>query len=168
MSFGGDEKVLYRGHEAMFRSHPIWFTIYACLTPVGVGALLLFRWWIIAIGETLTVTTARVSLRKGIFSVDLNEILNTNVRNVQLRQTIMQRIFGVGDIGVSSSGQADIEVIARGIRNPMLVKRLIEAKGSSNAIKRSGIDWLGAVVFFSFAGLSSLVWVAILKDAIRL
>jgi len=45
---------------------------------------------------------------------------------VQLDQTFFQRIFDVGKIGISSAGQADLEISVTGIPQPERVKDLID------------------------------------------
>jgi len=75
---------------------------------------------------TLTVTDKRTILRKGILSKYTNEVFHSSVRNIEINQSIMQRIFGVGDISVaSSSGQPDLEIVVHGIPDPETVKQLI-------------------------------------------
>ena len=55
-----------------------------------------------------------------------NEILHSHVRNIQINQSIFQRLMHVGSIGISSSGQAGIEIFIRGIPHPYDVKRIID------------------------------------------
>jgi uncharacterized membrane protein YdbT with pleckstrin-like domain len=50
-----------------------------------------------------------------------------DVRNVQLDQTFFQRVFDVGQIGVSSAGQAGLEINVTGIPQPERVKDLIDS-----------------------------------------
>ncbi len=48
----------------------------------------------------------------------VNEVLHNHVRNIQINQSVFQRLMHVGSIGISSSGQAGIEIFIRGIPNP--------------------------------------------------
>jgi uncharacterized membrane protein YdbT with pleckstrin-like domain len=133
---------LYRAQPAMFRNHPILFI--ACLAvpawlilqdhgqtrPQGVvlaafSALALLVWWLGCLATTLTVTDRRVVLRKGILGRDINEILIKDIRNVRIHQGPLQRLFSVGSLGLSSSGQADIEIRVDGIPHPDRVLELI-------------------------------------------
>jgi hypothetical protein len=36
-------------------------------------------------------------------------------------------MFSAGDVGISSSGQSDVELMIRGLQNPYGLKRLIDA-----------------------------------------
>jgi uncharacterized membrane protein YdbT with pleckstrin-like domain len=45
---------------------------------------------------------------------------------VQISQSFFQRIFGVATIGISSAGQAGVEIEVDGLRNPNKVKDIID------------------------------------------
>lgn len=137
------EKELYRKNPSMFRNHPLLYllnliiigagvgllvtmNLWLALGVIGLGIAIWFIWWINAISITLTVTDKRTILRKGILSKYTNEVFHVSVRNIEINQGIIQRIFNVGDIVVaSSSGQADLEIAVRGIPEPETVKQLI-------------------------------------------
>lgn len=161
-----EEQILYVAHEAMFRSQPIRFIVYSLLFPVG-GFLPLFAWWIRSLGETLTVTNVRSSFKKGIIARDVSEVLNLNVRNVKIKQSILQRVFDVGTIGISSAGQSEIEIIARGIRAPMYVKSIIdEPEGDFEPCKYT-FDIFGLVIFLLLAVPSTLAVLIVVAAALR-
>lgn len=137
------ERELYRKNLPMFRNHPLLYLINLvvigaglglvftnnvaiAIAMCGVGVVVWLSWWLAAISVTLTVTDKRTILRKGVLSKYTNEVFHTSVRNIEINQTIMQRIFHVGDIVVaSSSGQADLEIAVNGIPDPETVKQLI-------------------------------------------
>lgn len=137
------ERTLLRVHPAMFRKHPFQFALYWLLVAggllaagwwwsttgdtlgtaaaVGVAALalvLLGTWWLQVLCTTLTVTTKRTIHRTGILSRRTTEVRHNDVRNLQLEQSVIERIFGVGDIAISSAGQAGLEIVADGIPHP--------------------------------------------------
>jgi uncharacterized membrane protein YdbT with pleckstrin-like domain len=121
------EKVLYRAFPAMFRSRPILFLIFVALIIVyGLGLLLLIWWWVRHKCTTLIVSNERTTLRKGIFAKITTEVWHQDVRNVQLEQSFLQRLCGVGSIGISSSGQSGFEISVDGIPSPGRVKQLID------------------------------------------
>lgn len=120
-----DETELKVVHPVMFRSQPIGFCLAVALTPVGIGLLILLAWWLTCRCTTLTVTTERTIERTGILSRNTNEVRHADVRNVQVTQAFFQRMFGVGNIGISSAGQADVEIVVAGIRNPQEIADLI-------------------------------------------
>ena len=49
-----------------------------------------------------------------------------NVRNIQVRQSFLQRMFNVGWIGISSAGQSGVEIEVNGIPDPERVKEIID------------------------------------------
>jgi uncharacterized membrane protein YdbT with pleckstrin-like domain len=111
----------------MFRNNPIGFIVTILLCLVGVGLIILLVWWLRSKATLLTVTDERTILRKGILSKSVNEVWHRDVRNVQLKQTFVQRIFDTGMLEISSAGQADVEIRIVGIRDPDGVKDLIDA-----------------------------------------
>ena len=121
------ETVLYEAHPSMFRNHPISFVLSVLLIAAfGLGLIILLIWWLNTLGTTITVTNEQTTLRKGLLSKYTNDVFHTNVRNIQLRQSFLQRIFNVGWIGISSAGQSGVEIAVGGIPNPELVKELID------------------------------------------
>ena len=122
-----DEEVLYEAHPSMFRNHPIYFVLCVLLIAAfGLGLALLLIWWIQTLGTTLTVTDEQTTLRKGILSKNTNDVFHSNVRNIQVRQSPLQRIFNVGWLGISSAGQSGLEIEVNGILDPDRVKEIID------------------------------------------
>jgi uncharacterized membrane protein YdbT with pleckstrin-like domain len=124
---GKQEQTLYEEHPAMFRSHPFYFILCVILIlAFGLGLIILLIWWLEVLAVTLTVTNERITLRRGIFSKHTNEVYHTDVRNVQLSQTVAERMLDVGKISISSAGHAGIEIEVSGIRSPDKVKSIID------------------------------------------
>ena len=122
-----EEKVLYEEHPAMFRNHPFLFILCVILIAAfGLGLVILLIWWLQTLGTKLTVTDERITLRKGILSKYTNEVFHTDIRNVQLDQSFFQRLFDVGTLAVSTSGQEGIEISVQGIPHPQNVRDLID------------------------------------------
>ena len=96
------------------------------LVPLLIGLGVFFVWWLKIKGTTLTVTSERTSCRRGILSKAISEVWHRDIRNVQLNQSLLQRILGVGTIGISSAGQNEVEINVSGIPDPEQVKRLID------------------------------------------
>ena len=90
----------------------------------GSGAMLL-AWWVSARFTMLIITNKRTTYRVGILSRDVSEIRHQDVRNLQVDQNAFQRITAVGDIGISSAGQEDIEIQAKNIPHPNRIADII-------------------------------------------
>ncbi len=122
-----EETTIYEHHPVMFRNNPVGFILAVLLIAAfGLGLLILLCWKLKCKGTKLTVTTERTILRKGILSKFINEVYHSDVRNVQLRQTLGQRIFNVGYIGIASAGHSGMEIEVNGIPDPEQVKDTID------------------------------------------
>lgn len=82
---------------------------------------------LVPIGTSLTVTHRRVILRRGIVSRSLSEVRIRDIRAITVHQGILERIVGVGRIGISSAGQSDVEILIEGIPGPHAVADTIRA-----------------------------------------
>ncbi len=125
------EMVLYRDHPAMFRNRPVLFLACCALIPFGIGLVALVAWWLHCQATSLVITESRVTLRKGLLSKYTNDVLIADIRNVQVRQSLLQRIFGVGAVAVSTSGQGDMEIEVRGVPGPDRIKAILNDRRSA-------------------------------------
>lgn len=121
----GQEPELYRAHPVMFRSRPFSFGLCVLLSPVGVGLVILGVWWLRCRGTTLTLTSRRSILERGLLSRDLRQIWHADVCDFVLRQTFWQRLGGVGDIGISTAAESGFEIVAAGLPRPRRVEQII-------------------------------------------
>ena len=131
------ETILYRAHPAMFRNRPVLFLL--CLALVGawgIGLPWLLAWWIHSLATTLTVTDERISLRRGILAKYTSDVLIADVRNVQIGQSMLQRLFGVGSVGISSAGQGGLEIEVTGLPAPWRVKGIIDERRAESRLGR--------------------------------
>ena len=126
MKPANEEVTLYDENPSMFRNRPVEFIITALLCIIGVGLVFFLIWWLRCKGTQLTITSDRTRLRKGILSKSITEVWHQDVRNVQLNQTFFQRMLGVGSLGITSAGQAGLEISVSGIPDPEQVKELID------------------------------------------
>jgi uncharacterized membrane protein YdbT with pleckstrin-like domain len=103
----------------------IFHSVPATLTGLGLcGVLLLLllaraAWQIWSMSYRLT--SQRLFVRRGILSqtVDQTELLR--VDDVRVRQTIIQRMLGLGQVEVISSDRSDAKLVLRDILNPETV-----------------------------------------------
>ena len=126
MKPANEEVTLYDENPSMFRNRPVEFIVTLVLCLVVVGLIIFLVWYMRCKGTQLTITNERTSLRRGILSKSITEVWHQDVRNVQLDQTFFQRLLGVGSLGISSSGQAGLEISVSGIPDPDRVKALID------------------------------------------
>ncbi len=78
----------------------------------------------------------RLFLSIGFFSVKDEEILLYRVRDISIRRSLWQRLFGVGTIVVSSSDKSTPMLTIVSIKNPMEVKELLHENVEEMKIRR--------------------------------
>ena len=71
---------------------------------------------------TFTIRGDTIESCKGILGRDVQSIRVQDLRNVNVRQTLWQRLLGVGDVEFSSAGGAGVEVTFYGVTDPLGVK----------------------------------------------
>jgi len=76
--------------------------------------------------NTILIIDEEKSIYKtGLLSKKTNEVKHIDVRNIQVFQRVFERVFGIGSVSISSSGQSDIEMKINGIEEYEKVKELI-------------------------------------------
>jgi membrane protein YdbS with pleckstrin-like domain len=146
----GPEQHVIRVHPAMFRARPLrallaWllviggvvlFFVGAPLAGagpivggvlVGAGLLWLAVWWVQTRTVALIITNKRTTLRRGILSRETSEMLHDRIQDIQITQSFLQRIWKVGRIGISSSGESGIEIDAQDLPDPVRLREIIDA-----------------------------------------
>jgi len=96
---------LYKAHPAMFRAHPFWFILFVLLIAAfGLGLLILLFWYIKSRATALTVTDHELLYERGILSKERLAVSLRHVRSVQVNQSFVNRILGVGEIEIKTAG----------------------------------------------------------------
>jgi len=93
-------------------------------TLLGIAGIVGY-WMLLSRFTTLTVTDNRTMYQEGIISRERSEVQHDDVRNIQLDQSFVQRLLKIGSVAISSSGQDDMEVVARRLPNPERIIQLI-------------------------------------------
>ncbi len=104
---------------------PASLLTWVCTITFLVIAAIVGYWMLLSQFTTLTVTDNRTIYQEGIVSRETSEVQHDDVRNIQLDQSFVQRLLKVGDIAISSSGQDDLEVVAKRLPNPARINELI-------------------------------------------
>lgn len=151
-----DEHEVLVVRQAMFRAHPFWFSLmiliilgglalagfakFKQLNPayvwLGLAASALgLLWWLGWWGAPhrwvkLVITNKRTIRQEGIVVRKTSEVLHMHIRNVQIKQTVLQRVFGVGSIAIDSAGATDaqhmVEIEMSNVAKPYDVKAVID------------------------------------------
>jgi membrane protein YdbS with pleckstrin-like domain len=149
----GPERPVMTVHPVMFRARPLMGVAAVGLVVAGVvgvvlgltasvgapwavwpGAFLIVAgliwigvWKVASLAVALEITNKRTVERRGLLSRRTREILHDKVQDLQLSQTFMQRMLNVGTIGVSSAGEADVEIQVEDLPDPVRIREVIDA-----------------------------------------
>ncbi|MCI0400937.1 MAG: PH domain-containing protein [Gammaproteobacteria bacterium] len=107
-------------------SDPTLFVIIAAV----LGATFVFLCLMIVYQHyswRFTVNSLNIESTKGIIARNVRSIRIMDLRNVNVKQSIIQRILGIGDVEFSSAGGVDVEVVFFGVIDPMNVKHSVQA-----------------------------------------
>ncbi len=101
------------------------------LTMLAIAAvcwIVWFVWWVrFRWTCSLYITNKRTIERRGLLSRSSDEVLHDHVRNVNIEQKFLERVFNVGAVGISSAGQSGTEIQVEKIPDPDRVKEIIDA-----------------------------------------
>jgi uncharacterized membrane protein YdbT with pleckstrin-like domain len=98
--------------------------------------LLVFFWliipWIVAWSRRaslkLRIYPGRITLERGLFSKSYREFDARDIRSVEIDQSIMARMVGIGDLTISTAATVDPDEEIEGIPNPKAIRDLILAQ----------------------------------------
>jgi uncharacterized membrane protein YdbT with pleckstrin-like domain len=141
---GADERVLWEGTRAwsdflgrwiggiVFLVVGVVLLFSAEARPFGLWFIFVFLIFVITIWFArlscrYTVTSQRVISRRGLISRNISEIEIKNIRDIRVEQGVLQRVFGIGSLALSSAGRAGAEVVFEGIADPDGVKEMIRS-----------------------------------------
>lgn len=101
-----------------------WWS-YVAVVSLAIFLLLYVLYRIKRASATFIVTTERVVERQGFLSRRSREVDVDHIRAVDLEQSLLQRLWGVGDVKIASAGTDDFDVVFRGVPRPAEVRELI-------------------------------------------
>ncbi len=67
----------------------------------------------------------RIVIHKGILAISENELFCRDIKSVSIEQGLFQRILGIGDVKVATSGTSGYELEAKGLPDPKGIRDLI-------------------------------------------
>lgn len=147
-----DETTLRRIHPALFRAH-LFTTMVSWMLFIGglgflflglsvgmepamtfggasaavLGFVFLLSRWVKKKSVSLILSNQRVVYREGVLRKRTSEIRYQDIRNLQVDLSIRERIFGFGDLEISSAGQDDMEIVIHDIPDPSGVAGFIRS-----------------------------------------
>lgn len=145
-----EELVLLTGFSKAFIRNQ--FVIYFMFPGIITGGLGLTLAWFLSLGKTWMIalplifmiltaiiktlhiyhsnryllTTRRVMVKKGLFSVKLTAALYDKITHLEVDQTLVDRILHHGSVIIHTAGQNKNEIIIKYVDYPLEVKNLME------------------------------------------
>lgn len=92
------------------------FVSFAILTLIGA---------IRRIQTTYTITDRRLTIDVGLLSRELHETRLERVQNVNSRQSLLERLLGIGTVDFDTAGSAEYDFKFRGVAHPHEIVRTV-------------------------------------------
>ena len=158
MDFAENEQVIYEGRpswRSILGFYIAGLAIVAVAAAIGffaggagiaalaggvVFVVLLIVGWLKRISTRYAITDRRLRIQRGIISRNVEEARLERVQNVNVRQSIIERMLQVGTVDFdTASNRADDTFQFRGISDPNEITRLVDqAHESQRAHQASG------------------------------
>ena len=102
------------------------FIFGVLLLPLfGLGLLIIILALLDRNTRKYSVTNKRVMSKSGILSRQVHEVGIRDIRAINVKQAILERLFGLGTVEIGSAGTAGVEVKFVGISDPIRVRDMI-------------------------------------------
>ncbi|MDH5638050.1 MAG: PH domain-containing protein [Nitrospinota bacterium] len=79
-------------------------------------------------GSWMELREDHIHKRRGIISKVVTEVRYDNIRSVDSRQGILERIFGIGSVLIGSAGTSGYEIAQAGLENPDQIREEIKRR----------------------------------------
>jgi membrane protein YdbS with pleckstrin-like domain len=83
-----------------------------------------------------------IEAREGIFSLNqtFTRLRYEDIRSIDSRQTLLDRILGIGAVDLGTAASAGLEMSLTGISDPLAVQKMIQAERDARQASLSGQD----------------------------
>ena len=96
--------------------------------------------WLVRLGAEYRLYPDSLEVETGLVSRNVDNLQLFRVRDLRLRQSVLGRLFGVGDISVTSTDQSSPHLTIRGVDGPRaMYETLREGVARSQATRRTMI-----------------------------
>jgi hypothetical protein len=113
--------------EPLIEARPSWWQFFWHLVFFWLIVPWVVAWWRRA-SVVLRVYPGRIMLERGVFSKCYREFLVRDIRAIDIDQSFMGRLLGVGDLTISTSATVDAAESIQGIPHPQAIRDLILAQ----------------------------------------
>jgi uncharacterized membrane protein YdbT with pleckstrin-like domain len=73
-----------------------------------------------------TITDRRLTIERGLLARDLHETTLDRVQNVASRQSMLERMLGVGTVDFDTAGSAEFDFSFTGVEHPRRIVRIVD------------------------------------------
>ena len=101
-----------------------WAT--AALAGLAVFAVAVLIGFLVRLTTTYTITNQRLRIRRGILTKHVQQTKLERVQNVNTHQTVLDRLFRVGEVDFDTAGTEDSDFSFRGVNAPERVVAAVE------------------------------------------
>lgn len=113
--------VYFFSMRAQFEPRGLWMLSLLSLVPLVVFC---FRVWVLRT-TSYRITNERISVLKGIFSRESNDLQLVRVADVQFQQTLLGRMLNVGNIRILSTDKTIPDLVILGVKSPADFKEML-------------------------------------------
>lgn len=139
------EELLALKRPNMPRGNPLLFFACCALSPLfGIGLLGFLVWGLHDYFVVLSVTRERIVLRRGVFAKTTGEIPIGALHNVDVYQSVIDRLLGVGRLRFSSAGHEGYALNISRMRDPYALKALVDRLAREGRAGRAGMMEVGS------------------------
>jgi len=112
------------GDKLLFEARPSWkYFLGHILFSWLIIPLIIALWKRAAL--VLRIYSDTVVLEKGVLSKSLTELYISDLRVIDIKQSLVQRIFKIGEVRIGTAATSSYECVAYGMPNPKAIKELI-------------------------------------------
>jgi uncharacterized membrane protein YdbT with pleckstrin-like domain len=94
-------------------------------SSLGVGAAVHLGVWARRQGKVYRLTSQRAMMRLGFLARTESEVELRDIRSINLKQSLAQRLLGLGDVEISSAAREGVEINFAGIARAEKVKEAV-------------------------------------------
>lgn len=120
-----DEKELMQFRPSKASEMKLYFLAVLFIIIFPVSVIMLLVAWVRIASTQYRITNQRLFKRTGLIAKHEEEIELFRIRDVKLKQGIVQRLLGIGDITVISSDETSPTILIKGVRNPENIKETL-------------------------------------------
>lgn len=125
-----NSEILYESRPVMFRNKPFVFIFYLLTSPILIGLIGLGVWYFACLANRLTITKYQITREIGLLSKERTEVSLGSVRSVNVKQSLMNRVFDTGQVSISTIGDTP-EIVISGLPHPNEIRTIVKKHRSS-------------------------------------